>query len=314
MVVKAVGRNAAGAAKQAAYRAAKKTGETVAKGTAKKAVASGAKKAASNAISGRDMTELLREGVSAATSAPSSMGDLGVLGARKLAKQAKGEVGSMTQKTVRNTAERLFNSSYIKETVTPGMKDAFAQAGGKSGMAKRVLGSAAVGGATTGTIGALRGDDFWESSKSGVLMGGAAGMGLQGRAMGKTEAGVNLRSSVKGQYGAAKGDAAREQAGIDASLTKGYTESQRGDIAEAQYRGQSFWQNMRQDRKNVNPAAESRYNQLARNPDAPMSERIQRPGNVSNQVHTRKRLEGVQQGSNNVLDGNTAGGGRYFNI
>lgn len=111
--------------------------------------------------------------------------------------------------TLKRAAGRLTDSEYIKTAIKPGLKSAFEQAGGKAGMARRVVGGAAIGGATTGTVGALRGRDFWESSKSGVLMGGMGGLGRQYGQMKETEVGSELYKSVSGEFSKAKAGAER---------------------------------------------------------------------------------------------------------
>lgn len=160
---------------------------------------------------------------------------------------------TMNKETMRRAGQRLTDSEYIKTAVAPGLREAFDQAGGRSGMAKRVIGGAAIGGATTGTIGAMQGEDFWESSKKGVVAGGAAGLGRQGYMMGTSQSGRELTESIRGQYDTAKGHASRAQAyGDMEDLGWNANEDGGAEWAErraGEYKGQSFWENMKQQRE-----------------------------------------------------------------
>lgn len=102
-------------------------------------------------------------------------------------------------KSVIDAGKEMAKSGFLKDTVAPGLKSAFNQAGGAKGLGKRVLGGAAIGGATTGTISALRGGDFWEGAKGGALAGGIGGAGRHIYQMGQTGAGANLGLSIENE-------------------------------------------------------------------------------------------------------------------
>lgn len=125
-------------------------------------------------------------------------------------KAATGEGMSITGRTIKEAAGRMFNKDTVRDVIKPGLSSAFQEAGGKSGLAKRVIGGAAVGGTATGTIGALRGNDFWESARSGAVMGAGHGAYKQGRAMYGTESGQGLITTAKGELDTSKGIAASE--------------------------------------------------------------------------------------------------------
>ena len=100
-------------------------------------------------------------------------------------------------KSAINAGKGMVKSGFLKDTVAPGLKSAFSQAGGMKGLGRRVLGGAAIGGAATGTVSALRGGDFWEGAKSGALAGGLGGAGRHAYQMGQTNSGRALGSSMQ---------------------------------------------------------------------------------------------------------------------
>ena len=102
-------------------------------------------------------------------------------------------------KSVIHAGKEMAKSCFLKDSVAPGLKSAFTQAGGMKGLGRRVLGGAAIGGATTGTISALRGGDFWEGAKGGALAGGLGGVGRHGYQMGQTGAASSLGSSMQNE-------------------------------------------------------------------------------------------------------------------
>lgn len=234
---------------------------------------------------------------------------------------------SVTGETIKRAAGRLTDSEYVRTAIKPGLKSAFEQAGGSSGIAKRVVGGAALGGATTGTIGALRGNDFWESSKTGVVAGGLGGLGRQYSQMGETEVGSELFKSVSGEFSKARAGANRAQSFSDArkDLGKGYSDTIVSALAakrEKEYAGGSFMKNALGDiksgfaRRDEGPPLEEALNAVRKQSASPSKTPTRKETNASrrgksNQVVTMDRAAKHQVLSNRVLGNHQGGGGIY---
>lgn len=204
---------------------------------------------------------------------------------------------SMTGRTVSGAAKNLTSSGFLQETVAPGLKNAFTMAGGGTGLGRRVIGGAAIGGAASGTIGALRGNDFWESARGGALAGGAAGVGRHGYKMSQTGAGSKLASDVKGQYGSAKTAAARDQTNSDMSGKRGVG-AESAVARRSRYQGQSFWDGMKADTSN----AINKTKQAV--PEGSGFSGKGKPNNMSKAVHSLTRTTNEQAATQKILNNN----------
>lgn len=232
----------------------------------------------------------------------------GIKSALSAGKKALSE--SMTGKTLKNMAGRMGTSSFMKDTVSPALSAAWKGSGGGAGLGKRVLGGAAIGGATTGTISALRGNDFWEGARSGAVMGGMAGAGRHGYKMAQTDGAQVLGSAVSGEYSRARGDASRSfQA---SSLSKAASPSgNRMGVAPGMYQdmtkgyaGQGFWDTAKTDIKSTASAIRSQGRKTGASSRNTMSNnhspRQARPRNMSNQAYTMTRGANEQRAAQNV--------------
>lgn len=220
---------------------------------------------------------------------------------------------SVTGETIKRAAGRLTDSDYLKTAIKPGISSAFQQAGGKAGAARRIIGGAAIGGATTGTIGALRGEDFWESSKSGAVMGAVGGAGRQAQKMSGTEVGSELMSSVRGEMGTARREA-NVSYSVNEALNKfeGKGMPRDGMMASAEalatrkakaYQSSSFMDNAKEDVK-TRVQSMSNLRDRKKSSTAPTPTRKQtnagRQGK-SNQVVTLERANMHADMSNSIL-------------
>lgn len=244
---------------------------------------------------------------------------------------------SVTGGTLKRAAERLTDSDYISSAVKPGIASAFEQAGGRTGMAKRIVGGAAIGGATTGTIGALQGRDFWEDAKGGAWRGGLAGGGRQIYKMGKTDVGSELLTSARGQMTTARSEASQAQGMKEARDTLDFydgpnKETMIGKIGASNasnYQSKSFMENVMGDMKTARENRQEafsggmaraeargqqeldkhRENMKAKksSPDIPTRQDSSPKDNVSNPVRVLERANTHSKMSNSLL-GNHQGG------
>lgn len=220
---------------------------------------------------------------------------------------------TVTGETLKRAAGRLTDSDYLKTAIKPGISSAFQQAGGRAGAARRIVGGAAIGGATTGTIGALRGNDFWESSKSGAVMGAVGGAGRQVKQMGRTEVGSELASSVRGELSTARREA-NVSYSVNEALNKfdGKGMSSKGMQASAEalatrkakaYQSSSFMDNAKAD---VQATVQSRANMRAEKKSSGQAAPTRKQTNQarqgkSNQVVTLERANMHADMSNSIL-------------
>lgn len=230
----------------------------------------------------------------------------------------------------------MAKSGFLKDTVVPGLKSAFSQAGGMKGLGKRVLGGAAIGGAATGTFSALRGGDFWEGAKSGALAGGIGGAARHGYQMGQTRAASSLSTSIQNERTRMKpttsrtGDmshvpyrpkqnqggnrmtsiASKSISGSDVGVARQNASSaslSRGPVAETKPRVQTG--PARSTTRSAGPTtsmANQRKRQAARIPySSPQAAKInsKQSPNVSRQVHTQTRLGGTNQAARSMFRG-----------
>lgn len=91
---------------------------------------------------------------------------------------------------------RTFGGSSGTDSLARGLKGAWGGAGGGRSLARRAGIGAIAGGLTTGSISALRGDDFWEGAKSGATVGAGIGAARHGYKMGETLRGTGLKSNL----------------------------------------------------------------------------------------------------------------------
>lgn len=91
---------------------------------------------------------------------------------------------------------RTFGGSSGTDSLARGLKGAWGGAGGGRSLARRAGIGAIAGGMTTGSISALRGDDFWEGAKSGAAVGAGIGAARHGYKMGETLRGTGLKSNL----------------------------------------------------------------------------------------------------------------------
>ena len=89
--------------------------------------------------------------------------------ASRIAKGARRMAGAGSR--VGGAFRRTFGGSSGTDGLTRGLKGAWGGAGGGRSLARRAGIGAIAGGMTTGSISALRGDDFWEGAKSGAAVG-----------------------------------------------------------------------------------------------------------------------------------------------
>ena len=206
-------------------------------------------------------------------------------------------------RSVVHAGKEMAKSGFLKDTVAPGLKSAFSQAGGMKGLGKRVLGGAAIGGTTTGTISALRGGDFWEGAKSGALTGGIGGVARHGYQMG---AGSSLGSSFQNELTRMTPTASPTGSisNIPTNSRKRYTEMfNKGTPITATGRAPS--------RAPQSPGGGTRVTRnTPRRPVSPsganprqVKGNNRRQRNVSNQVHTQTRLNGTNQSAQSVIRG-----------
>lgn len=91
---------------------------------------------------------------------------------------------------------RTFGGSSGTDSLVKGLRGAWDGAGGGRSLARRAGIGAVAGGLTTGSISALRGDDFWEGAKSGATVGAGLGAARHGYKMGETLRGTGLKSNL----------------------------------------------------------------------------------------------------------------------
>lgn len=234
--------------------------------------------------------------------------------------RAMGESTSknVTTGTLKRAAGRLTDSDYVSTAIKPGLISAFEQAGGRSGMAKRIVGGAALGGATTGTIGALRGEDFWESSKKGAVVGATAGAGRQVQQMGRTEVGSELIGSMRGQISKARTEAnvaqgmkeARaipELANLSGDVREGVISELASRRAQG-YQSKSFMDNAVADIKAAKDSRMEVFNESMANAEARgnqeyqnMKAKVQKRKASSIDIPTRKEMNASRQGKSNQV-------------
>lgn len=179
----------------------------------------------------------------------------------------------------------MAKSGYLKDTVAPGLKEAFSQSGGLKGLGRRVLGGAAVGGATTGTISALRGGDFWEGAKGGALAGGAAGAGRHAWQMGQTGTGSMLMQDM-GAEKTRMTPGATQFGGVK-SFSNAYPNSKPSRAVSA---------------SNSPAKAKSKSAVKTAGSAKEIKQATQKPSNVSKQVHTQTRLNNTNKAAKSVVE------------
>lgn len=205
-------------------------------------------------------------------------------------------------KSAIHAGKEMAKSGFLKDTVVPGLKSAFSQAGGMKGLGKRVLGGAAIGGAATGTFSALRGGDFWEGAKSGALAGGIGGAARHGYQMGQTRAASSLSTSIQNE---------RTRMTPTASPT--------GRISNIPISSRRMYEEMFNKGAPMTPSGRAPQSpgggtRVVRNtPRRPASPsganprqvrgNNRRQRNVSNQVHTQTRLSGTNSAAQSVVRG-----------
>lgn len=244
---------------------------------------------------------------------------------------------TVTGETIKRAAGRLTDSEYINTAIKPGLSSAFEQAGGRSGAAKRIIGGAAIGGTATGTIGALRGNDFWESSRSGVVAGAGLGAGRQVQQMGRTEVGSATLGSMRDEMTTARREASTSQ-GLKESMEfhSNFKETYpkpssivKGAKHRAnQYQSNTFMENLMSDMteakdsrldvfRDATAKAEARGQEVVNNakakvkkkssPDIPKRQDYAPDSNVSNPVRVLQRHSEHSQMANSLF-GNHQGG------
>ena len=99
-------------------------------------------------------------------------------------------------KRVGGALRKTFGGSSGTEGLVRGLKGAWDGSGGGRSLARRAGIGAVAGGLTTGSISALRGNDFWEGAKSGAVVGAGVGAVRHGYKMGESLRGTGLKSNL----------------------------------------------------------------------------------------------------------------------
>ena len=141
-------------------------------------------------------------------------------------------------KRVGGALRRTFGGSSGTDGLARGLKGAWDGAGGGRSLARRAGIGAVAGGLTTGSISALRGDDFWEGAKSGAAVGAGVGAARHGYKMGDSLRGTGLRSNLASanSRGRSIGDnigragSTPSRAGVRASTRRTGSRARVGDV------------------------------------------------------------------------------------
>ena len=287
----------AGTAFKAGAAASEAKGKSVVAGKAVDAAIKNATRASAKAVTGDAFKEGIKSGIGAMGESTSK---------------------NVTTGTLKRAAGRLTDSDYVSSAIKPGLTSAFEQAGGRSGMARRIVGGAAIGGATTGTIGALQGEDFWESSKKGAIVGATVGAGRQVQQMGRTEVGSELTSSMRGEMSTARkeanaaqavkeAEAAVKSAGLDGDIADGVMSELSLRKAHS-YQQKSFTGNLMDDMRATKDSRMEIFNESMARAESRGNEeyekfkqKVQKRKASSPDIPTRKEMNASRQGKSNQV-------------